>query len=255
VQEQLGDATARRRQAMQAKDYYATQKTQVAAQPSDPVEQFLVANQGSFSKEDQDWIRTNRRYATDPNFRQRVIDAHKDAVGKSIAPRSPEYYEHLSRAGYMRSETPQPAATDRPQQQAAPTGYEGGDATSDTGAPAGNDEPEIVIRGENMPTNDGPAFNRRADNPQARAAGPGAMRSAIAAAPSRRPVNAPGRRTILELTPGERDTALALAPHLFDEETLKGGEPAILRAYNELKNSPSAERIRQQWRDRAGLSI
>jgi hypothetical protein len=263
IQEQLGDATARRRQAMQAKEYYAAQKTAAQAQPTDPVEQFILANQGSLSSEDINWIRQNPRYAKEQNFRQRVISAHADAVGKGIRQRSPEYYKHLEAAGYMRDETPTPAPeTEQNQQEGAPapTGHTGGSATSDTGQQADEGEgdgPEIIIRerpamAQNT-QDDGPAFGRAPERPQPRAAGAGSMRAAIAASPSRSPMGrGTGRRTILELTPGERDSALAMAPHMAGEEVLKGGEAAVLQWYNDLKNSPASERIRQGWLERRG---
>ena len=127
IQEQIGDATARRRQAMQEKAYLANQKTQLAAVPSDPIEQFLVANRGNFTSEDENWIRQNRRYAEDPNFRNRVIGAHTEAVEKlGLQQRSPEYYRHLERRGYMRQEEPPQQQQQQQQQQAQPSGV--GDA-------------------------------------------------------------------------------------------------------------------------------
>jgi hypothetical protein len=61
-----------------------------------------------------------------------------------------------------------------------------------------------------------------------------------------------GRRTVLELTPGERESALAMAPHMAGEDVLRGGEPAVLQWYNELKSSKTADRIRQGWLERRG---
>src|SRR5215472_321989 len=258
VQEALGDATARRRQAMQAKEYYAGQKTQLANAPTDQVEQFLSQNPGVYSQEDATWIRQHRRYATDGNFRQRVMAAHSEAVDKlGLAQRSPEDYQHLERRAYMRPDPAPatPAATTQTE-SSAPTGYQGDEPTSAVTTDLdGGDElaPEIIIKEPDMPSNDGgPAFGRRAEQPQARAAGPGAMRAAVAGSPTRRGVSETGRRTVLTLTPGERETALALAPHIFSAETLKGGEAAILQEYNTWKNSPASERVRQGWIDRRG---
>src|SRR5215469_15035392 len=73
LDEQLADAAARRLQLRQAIEYYGNQKNQVSAAPSDAVEQFLAANEGTFSEADKGWIRQNRRYATDAGFRDRVI--------------------------------------------------------------------------------------------------------------------------------------------------------------------------------------
>lgn len=237
VQERIGDAAARRQQAMQAKTYFTRQKELHSSTPPDPVERFLTQNQGQYANEDIAWIRSHHRYATDLGFRNRVIQAHAQALEQGINQRTPEYYKFLEDAGYMRAAPPASQ-----EQGAAPTGE------------AGDLEPEIRIREERgMPQDiDGEpeAYGRRPDRPQQRAAGNGSLRAAIAGAPSRRSVNATGRRTIVELTPDERDTALAVAPHMADAETLAGGQPAILRWWHELKYSPAAERIRREWADR-----
>ena len=98
--------------------------------------------------------------------------------------------------------------------------------------------------------NGGEAYGRQAERPQPRAAGNGSLRAAIAGAPSRRSVATSGRRTLVELTEGERDTALAIAPHMAPSEVLERGQPAILQWYHGLKYSASAERIRREWAER-----
>jgi len=255
IQEQIGDATARRRQAMQEKAYLANQKTQLAAVPSDPIEQFLVANRGNFTSEDENWIRQNRRYAEDPNFRNRVIGAHTEAVEKlGLQQRSPEYYRHLERRGYMRQEEPPQQQQQQQQQQAQPSGV--GDApTGYSDADDGGGGPELVItprsvnQETNMPPADtgGPAFGRRAENPQPRAAGTGSLRQAVAGSPSRRSPVTPGRRTVLEMTQDDYDTAIAMAPHLAPDEVRAGGSPAIAQWWNDLRNSPTARRMKENW--------
>lgn len=238
VQEQIGDATARRQQAMQAKAYFAQQRSNYSAAPADPVERFLADNSNTYSKEDMDWIRHNRRFATDAAFRNRVIQAHADALQQGIRQRSPEYYSHIENVAYLR---PAPLA-EQPQTQPAPSGYE-----AESEEPQ---EPEIRIREPEMIQQSNEAFNRRANQPQTSAAGNGSLKAAIAGAPSRRSPTAMDRRTIAELSEQERDTAMAMAPHLAPPEVLQGGEPAILNWYNDGKDSATARRIRQGWQER-----
>jgi hypothetical protein len=256
LDEEMADAAARRLQAKQAKDYYAQQKTTIAAAPTDPVDQFIASNPGTYSSEDVAWIRQHRRFATDGNFRQRVVNAHAEAEKLGIAQRSPEYFQLLERRGYMRSDPPRnDGGGNREQQQqegaSAPSGYSGDDPTSGVDAGEG---PEIIIREPTMPDrqSEGAAFNRAPENPQPRAAAEGSMRAAIAAAPTRRAMAAPGsgRRTVLEMTQSERDAAMAYAPHGMAEEILRAGEPAILQEWDRLRNSGAGRRIAAEWRDR-----
>lgn len=244
VQEQIGDAAARRQQALQAKGYFAQQRTSFPATPMDPVERFLSDNQGTYSAEDMAWIRQNRRFATDAAFRGRVIQAHGEALQSGIRQRSAEYYQHIENAAYLRPSAP-PELPQPEQRQAQP---------APTGAGEGGEEPyqpEIrIIRDQDMDQRFEPepeAFNRHAERPQQRAAGNGSMRAAVAAPPSRRLPMANDRRTILTLTEGERDSAVAMAPYLAEPEVLQGGLPAILNWYNDLKESAAARRIRNGW--------
>jgi hypothetical protein len=157
----------------------------------------------------------------------------------------------------MHGEPPPPQPVLEKPEQPAPTGYSGGNPTSSaTETDFDNDgsgpQAEIIIKEADMPqASSDEAFNRRADNPQPRAAGNGSMRSAIAGAPTRRSVAEAGRQVRMVFTPGEREAALAMAPQVFPE-ALAGGEPAILAAYDELRRSPAADRIRQGWLDRRG---
>ena len=239
VDERMADAAASRQQALQAKQSFTNQRERLANVPVDPVEQFIAANQGNYSAEDVAWIRQHRRFATDRNFSQRVAAAHAEALEGGIRHRSPEYYAHLERRGYM---LPDPAPAQ--QTEAAPTGHAGGDATSDV-------EPEIIIRNDEMPANGEGAFGRRAEQPQQRAAGNGSMRAAIAAAPSRRSFSQSptGRRTLMEFTESERDTAMRLAATI-EPQKLQEGEIEVLRWYDTLRNSGAANRVRQGWLDR-----
>lgn len=258
IQEKIGDATARRLQAKQAQEYYAGQKTTASAAPADPVEQFIAANQRDLSKEDVDWIRRNRRFAEDSAFRDRVKAGHHEAIQKGIAHRSPEYWQLIERRGYRQADPPpasagqQPpaaAAADGGNTGAAPSGYTGGNPESDTAS--GGIELQIIqpqdttqMQSQNS---GGPAFNRQAEVPQARAAGTGSIRAAIAAEPSRAPIGGNGRQVVARLTQEQMDTALAMAPHMAPKEVLEGGAPAIGLWWQTLNNSPTANRIRQGW--------
>lgn len=93
------------------------------------------------------------------------------------------------------------------------------------------------------------ATTARPENPQPRAAGAGSLRAAIAASPTRRApgLSATGRQVIREMTPDQRETALALAPHMAPDEVLAGGEPAVLNWYLEENAGPAARRMREKW--------
>ena len=65
------------------------------------VERWLAERPGQHSAEEQAWIRNNRRYVLDPNFQNRVVQAHREATGDLKLPRgTPEYFAHLEKRGY-----------------------------------------------------------------------------------------------------------------------------------------------------------
>jgi hypothetical protein len=65
------------------------------------VERWLAERPGQYSAEEQAWIRNNRRYVLDPDFHNRVVQAHNEATGDLKLPRgTPEYFAHLEKRGY-----------------------------------------------------------------------------------------------------------------------------------------------------------
>jgi len=73
------------------------------SQPTDPVEKYLAERPGQYRAAEQEWIRKNRRYVTDPDFHYRVVKAHGEAVDQLGLERgTPEYFAHLEKRGYMR---------------------------------------------------------------------------------------------------------------------------------------------------------
>jgi hypothetical protein len=60
-----------------------------------PVEQFIAANQNLFTADEQNWIRQHPEYATDSNFRQRIIDAHQQALSDGYRRGSAAYLARL----------------------------------------------------------------------------------------------------------------------------------------------------------------
>lgn len=214
VQEKMGIAAARRVQAEQAKTYYAKQREQVAAQPVDPVERFLA--NGQYNDAEKDWIRKHPRYATDRGFQERVNRAHAEAQAGGVAPGSPEYFQKLEAAGYMRAQ---------PQPEPLPRGNE----------PRVEPEPE-----------DSPYSTASEEEPPVQPARQPVR--AVAAAPTRRPPASPTRAPGggRELTPEEAETALKMSEY-FPDEVKEGGEAAIYAHYATLKASPMARRLREQW--------
>jgi hypothetical protein len=262
----IASATYRYEEAQRAKTYYASQKTQVASAPTDPVEQYIAANRHLLNDTDMAWIRQNRRFATDQAFQNRAIAAHTEALNNGLTPRSPEYYQLLERRGYSRPDPAPATATEAGQAAggaastnngdqtnqdgAAPSGYADDNPLSDTG-----DGPEIVIEPsgtqpvQTTQPNAAGAFGRAPEQPQQRAAGTGSMRAAVAASPTRRMPNttADGRRIVVRMTPEQRETAMALAPTLAPKEVLEGGEPRILQWYMDNNGGGAAQRIREGW--------
>ena len=243
IRTQISKAAAQQHQAEQNKIYFAGQRSQAAAQPTDPVEKWLADRSGQYNDQEQAWIRNNRRYALDPDFQNRVVQAHNEATGDLKLTRgAPEYFAHLEKRGYQRPDPapPQPPA-ERPaaapateQAEDAPTGYTGEET----------EPPQIVIQEQPVAA----ARDSRVENPQRPAAGQGSIRAAIAAAPSHRSATSPSGRIIqIRLTPEERETALASAPHMAPDNVLQGGETAVLAWWHELKNSPNAKRIKEGW--------
>jgi len=113
VQVQIGDATARRHAAVQAKDHWGRQRERTAAEPVDPVDRFLTANP-QYTEAERDWIKKNPRYATDRDFHMRVNSAHQKAIEKGLRAHSPEYFAVLEQEGYQRVPTPATPAPARP---------------------------------------------------------------------------------------------------------------------------------------------
>ncbi len=231
VQEKMADAAARRREAAQTKGYYASQREQASAAPADPVERFLAQNP-NFTKQEQDWIRNNPRYATDRGFNQRVNAAHEEAInasGKNLARFSDEYFKHLADAGYMRQ--PTPTSTPRPTASAAaPDHVDGGDDPYSDAA----ELTDVVIE-DQQPT------------PAAAPAPRQQTRATMAAPPSRRAPQAPGgQRPTSRLTPEQAEAALAMSEY-YPEDVQNGGDAAIYAYYAKLNTSPMANRKREEW--------
>ena len=234
IGEKIGDATARRQQAMQSKTYYAGQRERAAAAPADPVDRFLAANP-NYSAPEQQWIRNNPRYATDRDFHTRVNQAHTEAVDvKGFARFSPEYFQHLEQRGYMRAPIAAPAADPPPRRPtASATPPAGADVDVGDGADASPfsdaaDGGEVVVEEPVQP----------APRPAARTAAP----------PSRRAPAPPAgpRQDTARLTPDEAAAALAMSEY-YPIEVQNGGEAEIYKYYNQLKNSPMARRKREEW--------
>lgn len=217
VAEKLGDAAARRQQAMQAQAHFKQQREIAARQPVDPVERFLTQNP-NFTEAEQAWIKKHPRYATDPEFQNRVNAAHAEILGRGVAPQSTKYFEGLEQAGYMRA----------PPRQAARQADDGGDYD-------GEQSPYSGAADDDDQTQGAPAVQ----TPPRRAA---------AAPPSRRTPAAPPRNPgPTKLTPDQAEAALA-ASQYFPEEVQNEGEAAIYAYYSKLNQSPMATRLREQWR-------
>jgi hypothetical protein len=213
LQEKIGDATARRTQAQQAKSYYEQQHTQAAARPVDPMERFFAAN--NYTDTEKEWIRRNPRYATDPEFMRRVNAEHDAAKADGIAPQTPEYFQRLEAAGYMRPLTLRETANPRQVQNAAA----GGDDNDSPYSDAATQEPAPVIK----------------------------PRQSVAARPSgRAPATPSVRAPSASLNADEAEAALALS-ELMPDEVTREGAAAVYKKYAELKNSSMAARRRAEW--------
>lgn len=227
LQEKLGDATARRAQAQQAHTYFTAEAEKASKQPADVVEAFLSANPG-FNDGEREWIKRNPRYATDASFRDRVNAAHVEFT-KSGRAGTPEYFEAIEQAGYMRA----PRAAARPddqqrqqQQRRAEEDAGGGTVDQPLSSAAELDEPG----------------GKQVDQPPPRPSG--------AAAPSRRAATPPPARRgqSRRLTPDEVEAALAMSEY-FPEAVQAQGEAGILDYYQDQKdNNPMAQRLRENWR-------
>jgi hypothetical protein len=241
IQEKIGDATARRREAMRYKEHFQSQRAQIEAAPSSPVEQYLAERRGAFSEPAVAWIRAHPRFATDPPFNARVQAAHNEALQKGVAESSPEYFELLERRGYQRPDPTPTQPQPPPQAQPAPSGYEPQEPEAEPTEPSFAAEERAAVN------HSGPAFNRAAQNPQPAAAGAGSLRTAIAGSPTRRTAAQAGRVVHAALTPEEWETALGAAPHMAPEDVLKGGQPAIGVWWQELKNGPIVRRMKENF--------
>lgn len=220
VQEKMGDATARRNAAVQAKAYFAQQRTQAQAQPVDPIERFFQSNP-QFTEAERDWIKRNPRYATDTAFQARVNEAHAKAMQKGVARQSEDYFKELENAGYMRR---------APQTAAAPP-------------PAAATQQEAAVDPDNPYSDAAAEAVEEPVEPQRPAPRP----AAAAAPPSRRsPTAPPARQVVAQLTPEQADTALRSAD-LAPLEIQQQGDAAILNWWAELNQSATAKRLRAEW--------
>jgi hypothetical protein len=69
------------------------------------VERWLAERPDQYSAEEQAWIGNNRRYVLDPDFHNRVVQAHNEATGDLKLTRgTPEYFAHLEKRGYRHDE-------------------------------------------------------------------------------------------------------------------------------------------------------
>lgn len=234
LQEKIGDATARRQQATQAKGYFGNQREQVAKQPVDPVDRFFAVNT-NFSDAEKNWIRQNPRYATDQTFRERVNRAHAEAEAAGVQPQTPDYFSRLESAGYQR---PAPTA----QRQPIPRGTEelGG---SSAGEPGGEgDNPYSGAADADPVLVEEPVDNRPRPQPA----------RSVAAAPSRRPPTTPRQSQggTIQLTAEQAGAALAMSDYA-PPEVLEQGEAGIYKWWAQLNSSPMANRLRADWAGRA----
>jgi hypothetical protein len=215
ILEKIGDATARRTQARQAKTYYVQQQERAAAAPVDPLDRFFAANP-RYTEAEKTWIRQHPRYATDPDFMARVNQAHADAVREGVAPQSQEYFERLEANGYMKPRKAAPAP--RPQPSAM---------------------------GGEIDENDSP-YSDAADGGEETEVPAPRPRQPVAARPSNRAPASPSGRPAAHLNADEVETAMALS-FLMKDEVLEGGEAAIINEYQKLKNSQMAKRRKADW--------
>jgi hypothetical protein len=230
---------------------------------SDPVEAFFGTR--TFSDDEKRWIRQNRRYATDPAFRERVNLAHSEAVGKmGHQPGSPEYYRHLEDTGYERQQAAtrtEAAATGGGRQAPVRTEAEEidngeGSPFSDTGGePVGTvvNGNEIIIGEEPAMERQAPAVQARSDEgrpeqPQPRAAGTAASTS-IAAAPTRRSLSgsrAAAQQTKRYISPEEAQFAFSMAQTIAPDIAAKGIHETAAW-WDEWKRSKRATELREKW--------
>ncbi len=226
LQEKISDAAARRTQAQQAKSYYAQQRETAARQPVDPVDQFLSKN--SYSPAEQEWIKRNPRFATDGEFQARVTKAHNELVAKGVAAQSPEYFQGLEQAGYMRA-PPAPKPEPRPA-AAANGGAAPADGGGDPDNPYSDAAEDVIVE---VPVQTPPARP--------------AARTGVAAGPSHRAPATPRTQTSQRtLTRDEAEAAIGLS-EFMPPEVLEEGEAGIYAYYQKLRDSPTAKRIKSDW--------
>lgn len=216
----VGDATARRDRAHQAKAHFGREREKATNRPTDPVEIFLGKN--SFADAEKAWIRANPRFATDADFQSRVTAAHGKLVADGVAAQSEEYFKGLADAGYMRQPVRQEPAAGERQPAAAGGTTEGGDV-------------------------DNPYSEAHLEEPVEQPAQRQPMRAGVAASPSRRPATTPRTPPAqVNLTPDEAQAALAMAEYM-PEDVLADGEAGIYAYWSRLKNSPTAKRLKAEW--------
>jgi hypothetical protein len=62
-----------------------------------PVDQWLAANAGQYTAEEQQWIREHPDYVTDPQFNKAILDAHNEALSDGYQRGSPAYFARMNR--------------------------------------------------------------------------------------------------------------------------------------------------------------
>ena len=92
VQKQIALATQRQEQARQE---YARWN---GLRGAPPVEQYLAANRGTYTAEEEQFIRRHPHYATDPQFNARIIEEHNRAMADGYRRRPAAYIPRMDRA-------------------------------------------------------------------------------------------------------------------------------------------------------------
>jgi len=85
--------------ALEGRQEYARQQwsTWNGLKQASPVDQWLAANQGMYTAEEQQWIREHPDYVTDPQFNKAILDAHNEAISDGYQRGSPAYFARMNR--------------------------------------------------------------------------------------------------------------------------------------------------------------
>lgn len=244
-QRDLAANEARLAQLRGQKDWIDQQKTQAANQPAaaDPLERF--------NSTERTWIEQNPRYLSDPAFQRKVnaVAQHATEID-GVAKDSPEYFKRIEEAVYPeRRQTQQRAdggqADDDGQSEPAPM-----PVTLGTDPLEQQHEMSMPV---SAPNPDAPAMmiDLKPEQPQPRAAGPGADSvRAIAAPPSRRIAamntrNAPSGR----IEPTQKEVEMAVQLYNDIEPNAEDRSPqAAVRWYHALYSDPRLHRGRRRER-------